>query len=221
MQFYVLDDEPVMSDWVYKTEGAEIEPIHRGEAPTCPKCGKYAGMLQWLPPYRAEVKAFGKQLGDVAFATGNDLLVSDKFRSAWERAGLRGIVAFGPLERIRVRPARLGRGATPVYFHIAARRWGTRVDPDRSLIEYDERYRCEKCGSPNVETVRGFSIDESSWTGEDIFRPWGLSSDIVVSDRVRQLLDDYGLTNVNLVRTEDYLYDPHNEWTPCVWQLPE
>jgi hypothetical protein len=37
---------------------------------------------------------------------------------------------------------------------------------------------------------------------------------IVVTDRVRQLRDDYGLTNINLTPVEEYLWDPLYKWTP-------
>lgn len=198
----------------FETDAEKLEPIHRGDAAKCPQCGNFVGMLPWLPPYRVALKAFGKTLGDVAFATGDDLVVSQRFRDAWIAAGLKGVTEFSPFERIRIRPARLGRGHSPVYYHVAPQLWNTRVDPTRSLIEYDNRYLCEKCGSPNVESVRGFAIDESSWSGEDIFYAWGMPGSIVVTDRVRKLRDDYGLTNVNLTPVEEYFVDFYRRWTP-------
>jgi len=176
-------------------------------------------MLPWLPPYRAELQAFGKALGDIAFGPGNELLVSDRFRTAWEGANLRGL-EFTPLERLRVRPARLGK-KTPTYFHTLPQLHGTQVDLERSLIEYDRPITCNKCKSGGAQTVRGFVIDESSWTGEDMFYPWGLSGSIVVTDRVRQLRDDYGLTNVNLTPVEEYFWDPLNKWTPVDYSRDE
>lgn len=34
------------------------------------------------------------------------------------------------------------------------------------------------------------------------------------TDRVRQLRDDYCLTNVNLTPTEEYFWDPLKKWPP-------
>jgi hypothetical protein len=176
-------------------------------------------MLPWLPPYRAELQAYGKALGDIAFGPGGDLLVSDRFRTAWEAANLRGL-EFAPLERLRVRPARLGK-KTPTYFYASPELHGTQVDVDRSLIERDQPITCNKCKSGGAQTVRGFVIDESSWTGEDMFRAWGLSGSIIVTDRVRQLRDDYGLTNINLTPVEEYFWDPLNKWTPVDHSPPD
>jgi hypothetical protein len=185
----------------------------------CPECGEIATLLQPLPPYRVTLKAYGRALGDLAFGTGEGLLVSERFRSAWEVANLRGL-EFMPLEHVRVRPARLGK-KTPIYFHTVPQLHGTQVDLERSLIEYDRPITCNKCKSGGAQTVRGFVIDESSWTGEDMFYPWGLSGSIVVTDRVRQLRDDYGLTNINLTPVEEYFWDPLNQWTPVDYSRPD
>ncbi|MBK9262370.1 MAG: hypothetical protein IPM54_21530 [Polyangiaceae bacterium] len=176
-------------------------------------------MLPWFPPYRAELKAYGKALGDVAFGPGMELLVSERFRTAWEAANLRGI-EFAPLEKIRVRPARLGR-KTVTYFHVAPRRFGTRVDLTRSLIEHGKPFTCNYCMSAGIDTIRGFAIDEASWTGEDIFIAWGLTGSIIVTDRVRQLRDEHGLTNVNLTPVEQYFWDPLSKWTPVDYSPPD
>jgi hypothetical protein len=54
-----------------------------------------------------------------------------------------------------------------------------------------------------------------------MFRAWGLSGRIIVTDRVRQLRDDYGLTNVNLTPVEEYFWDPLNKWTPVDYSRDE
>jgi hypothetical protein len=56
--------------------------------------------------------------------------------------------------------------------------------------------------------VNGFRIDEATWTGEDMFRPWGLTGTVIVTERVKQLRDDYDLKNVELTPTEEYSYPP-------------
>lgn len=213
MQFYVMDLE-VGSP--YETWCDTMEPDHRGtmdDSQKCPRCGESMGsFFPWLPPFRASLRAYGKQLGDVAFET-SDILVSEKFRLAWTAAQLKGIDTFHPLERIRVRPARLGK-KTPTYFVVQPKRFGTRVDLNRSLIEYDRPFTCMMCLEAGVETVRGFTIDESSWTGEDLFIAWGKPGSIIVTDRVRQLRDEHDLKNVTLTPVEKFVWDPLNRWTP-------
>ena len=211
MRFYVMGDPD--DDCTYDTQFYKMKPVHRGDARTCPQCHGFVSMLPWLPPYRAEIRTHGKALGDVAFGPGGDLLVSARFREAWEASNLCGL-EFLPLERLRVRPARLGK-KPHTYFHVAIRLFGTQIDVERSYIKRTEPMTCNKCKSGGLlEGVRGFAIDEASWTGEDIFFPWGLSADIVVTDRVRQLRDDYDLKNVNLTPVEEFLWDPRKQWTP-------
>jgi len=212
MQFYDLELE-IGSP--HDTTFDEMEPRHIGEiadCQTCPACGEAVGSLPWLPPYRATIVAHRGELGDVAFS-GMDILVSEKFRQAWTEAQLKGIDTFHPLERVRVRPARLGR-KTVTYYYVKTRRFGARVDLGRSLIEYNAPFTCMTCLHPaGVDSVRGFAIDEQSWTGEDIFIPWGKSGSVIVTDRVRQLRDEYGLKNVTLIPTEEYFLDFYNRWS--------
>ena len=212
MQFYVLDLEIGSS---HDTTFNELEPRHIGESherPKCPICGRFVGSLRWMPPYRAEVVAHRRELGDVAFSS-MDLLVSEKFRLAWTQAQLRGINEFLPLERMRARPARLNK-KTVTYYYVEVRRFESVVDLDRSRVIYAKPYTCPMCkDGVGTESVRGFKIDETSWSGEDLFIAWGMSACIIVTDRVRQLRDKYGLTNITLLPTEEYFWDPYHLWS--------
>jgi hypothetical protein len=211
MQFYVLENQVGTT---FETTYRPMDPSHIGEVEDCrkcPACGAFIGSLPWFPPYRAQVNAYGRDLGDVAF--GSKLLVSERFRQAWTEAGLKGIDAFQPLERLRVRPARLGR-KTVTYYYVDVFHFGTRVDLQRSLIEYNKPYTCTTCfNEVGTTSVRGFKIDESSWTGEDIFKAWGRFGCIVVSERVKKLSEDYGLTNVTILPTEEEFWDPYYRWS--------
>ncbi|HRI67307.1 MAG TPA: hypothetical protein PK156_23855 [Polyangium sp.] len=174
-----------------------------------------------MPPYGIELKVHGKAPGDVAFCPGDALVVSDRFRVAWETSQLRGL-EFVPVERVRVRPARLGRKPL-TYYHIEPPRLttNTQIDVARSLIEYNQPITCQRCQSEGVDTIRGFSIDEASWSGEDMFYARGMPGPVIVTDRVRQLRDEFGLTNVNLTPTEKYVWDPLNKWTPVDYSRDE
>lgn len=154
------------------------------------------------------IKAYRGKLGDVTDTSGDSILVSARFKQAWEERGLKGIEAFTPLERIQVRPARLGK-PMPIYYHIAPRRYGTRIDFPRSHIKHPP-ITCKTCQSMGrIKSINGFSIDESTWTGEDMFRVWGLAGTILVSHRVREMRDDYDLKNMEMIPIEDYYYAPH------------
>lgn len=213
MQFYVLGQSPLFTEGTYATHAYSLAPHITGDAQRCPNCGLFVSNLQWLPPHHAEVLAYGRAFGDVAFPAGNSLLVSTQFRQAWLDAHLVGLDVFSPIERIRVRPVRLKK-SVPTYYHIAPKLFDVRIDIMHSLVEYDELTKCTKCMGGDVESVRGFALDLSTWHGEDIFRAWGISGEFIVSDRVRELRDKHGLTNVHLIPTENYFWDPHRRWTP-------
>jgi hypothetical protein len=203
-QFYVLGSH--LGD--YHTYFLNMKPWHQGEAPRCPACDTYIGALPWLPPYRAEVVApFGK-LGDITSVGGDGMLVSERFRRAWEERQLKGITEFAPLERLRIRPPRLAKPGI-VYYHIQPQMFGAAIDFEHSKFKYGGIITCSKCKSmPGFNGVIGFTIEQASWTGEDIFRPWGWTGTVIVTDRVRQLRDDYDLKNVELTPTEEYVSPP-------------
>ncbi len=202
MKFHAFWTEHVgpHDTWVHR-----MKPDLEGDAPTCPVCGTYAGAIEWLPPFRATlIASFGK-LGDLTSRRCNSYLVSERFRQAWEERKLQGIAEFTPLERLRVRPARLAKPGLTYYVITPPR--GPRVDFARSHIEYEGIMTCNYCQSvPGEKTVRGFTIEPASWNGEDMFRPWGMTGTLVVTDRVRQLRDDYDLKNVELTPVEEYVF---------------
>ena len=216
MQFYVMQLEVGDPN---ETWCSYLQPENEGEAPRCPQCNGIIGAISTLPPYGIELKVHGRGLGDLAFCPGNGIVVSGRFRESWAQSKLRGL-DFVPVDRIRVRPARLGKRPL-TYLHVMPQRFGTRVDLSRSLIEYRRPFSCMTCLDAGVDTIRGFSIDESSWTGEDLFIAWGMPGTIIVTDRVRQLRDDHDLKNVTLTPVEKFVWDPLNRWTPVDYSRDE
>lgn len=191
-----------------ETEFEEAPPVSLGDALRCPKCGLFVGSRPWLPPYRAIVKGHGREMGDVGFGVGSSLLVSEAFRRGWEAEGLGGLARFAELEELRIRPAKLASMALQ-FFQVMVEYGATSIDDRRSNIDRREPARCEQCRTGGVlGRIRGFSIRERTWSGEDIFYAWGLPGTIVVTDRVKQLADRNALKNVNLTPVEDYVWDP-------------
>jgi len=212
VQFYVIGDIRT-DDPIYDADVHAMKPQHLGEGRRCQICNEPVNSLPWLPPYHAEIAVHGSKLGDYVKVSGTSALVSDRFRLAWAAEVLRGIDEFSPLARLRIRPARLGRRPL-TYFHVTAQYWGTQVDFKRSVFDYTRGGTCHHCHSGIIETVRGLFIDESSWTGEDIFMAWGKPGSIIVTDRVRQMRDKHGLTNMNMTPVEEFFWDPLKQWTP-------
>lgn len=209
MQFYVMEREVGDPN---ETWCSYLQPENKGDAPNCPSCNRAIGAIPTLPPYGIELKAHGREVGDVAFCPGNGVVVSARFREGWDRSRLRGL-DFVPVQRIRVRPARLGK-RSHTYFHVLPQRFGTRVDLSHSRVDTEDVTLCNQCLFGGlIRSIRGLRIDESSWTGEDLFYAWGLPGTIIVTDRVRQLRDEHDLKNMTLIPTEEFFWDPYHRWS--------
>lgn len=205
MQFYVL--RPMVGS-SHETEFEKADPVRRGEAARCPACGDgYISLKAWLPPYRVNVRTWGEGAGDFIFGVW-DLLVSDRFRLAWTNARLRGLDAFEQVEIAEMRGRGLSRPA-PVCFRVAPHCGPTALDFQRSFVERTAEPLCLACGQgATIQSVQGLSIAESTWSGEDMFRPLGMADLIVASARLHDLITGYDLKNANLVPLEQYVWPP-------------
>jgi hypothetical protein len=180
-----------------------------GEPLKCPKCGRFIGMLAWLPPFRVELETWGTEFGDVIEAGGNDLLVSHRFKSLYEERELTGLKGFEPVEVVRVK--RHGKSITdlPEYFKASAVRSQTSIDQDASVFEWqDAQPLCPECLFPKASgTLRGHDgliVKAGSWTGEDIFYPRGSPIYFITSSRLREICIKNRMKNVIFLPAETY-----------------
>jgi len=181
-----------------------------GKAPRCPNCGEVVGGRVWLPPRTAVVRRYGKAFGDVAFGLV-EFLVSDRFRDAWDKERLKGIVGFAEIEAtLRPKP----KGDTQRYWECEVERGAAMGKPIAERRKLTGGPVCPYCGNGSiVNAIHGVAIDESTWNGADIFVPWGLIGTTIVTGRVPELASKYSLLNVTTTPAEDYLWDPLNLFT--------
>ncbi len=206
MKFFVLHP------WIGFDAETSYEPVGEvrlGEAPRCPKCGIYVGMRRWLPPYVVRLQAFGARIGDVAFdLAGGDLVISDRFVTAWRSSGLHGLEEIDPVVVVATRHGAKGETGRS-FFHAVAPRTESRIDYSRSKIVRQGQATCDLCGGTSVvDAIQGLCIDESSWKGEDLFAPWGVNGITVVTERVPSLASEHGLKNVTATPIESFHWDP-------------
>lgn len=203
MRFFILR-QIVGSDAETTYESAGN--VSLGEAPRCPACGRFAGMMPWLPPYRVKLRSYGAVIGDVAFGVGDDLLLSAAFVTAWNAAGLRGVEHVDPVEVVSMRPRSL-QDSLQLFYLVGLRHATARIDRSHSVL-VGPPPDCELCGAPGpTEAILSLRIDEASWEGEDIFMPWG-TANIIVTEKVVALASDYGLANVTTIPIEEFRWDP-------------
>ncbi|HEY8210242.1 MAG TPA: DUF1629 domain-containing protein [Myxococcaceae bacterium] len=193
------------------------EGFETGDAPTCPVCNGVLGLRQWLPPYRVELTVHGKEgAGDFVECVCN-LLISERMADAFRSERLMGLEGFQPVDVVKMN-AHARRLGIPRYFFVKAAFGQAAVDEARSRIRRVKPIECEECRRQDVDGIHGFRIQAGSWDGLDVFRPRGLQSREVVSERFADFVQGHGLTNIKLVPTEQFVWDPLQKGPPT--ELP-
>ncbi len=194
----------------YDADAETVDPVNLGDAPRCPRCGAFVGMLKWLPPYRVELKLYGREFGDFIKISA-ELLISERFAEAFRAEGLTGLEGFHPVEVVRVRSMkkRAGKSLTVPRYRVASPCWGQgAVDLVLNRVRTLRTPTCPECRTGGINAINGFVLEPGTWGGEDIFRPRGLTGDLVVTERFKAFAERHGLTNVVLTPTEQYVWDP-------------
>ena len=211
MQFFLLI-QPKSDSIEDRAGGMDVmseENCNLGPAPRCPRCNRPLGMKTWQPPYRLEIETWGKHYGDIA-RTGDDLIVSERFKDYFERAGLKGIETFEPVEVIKV-VHRRGKPQEPIplYFKASVVRNSAIIDQKASEYEWeDESKVCPECLFDTLKRNRRLVIKQETWNGDDSFFPRGGDGPIV-SERFRSICEEHQLLGAIFIPSdsEDAGYD--------------
>jgi len=198
MSFYVVEKDENGS--THDTDYMEADGSAFGDAPRCEVCGYPLASRKWLKPFQVELKLYGREWGDFAFFGPESFLISDRAVAAFRESHLVGLSGYEPVEAIKVR----GRGTPPQYHRVSVEKGGLAVDEDKSVVKRSEPITCDYCRGTGVDAVLGFVLEKEGWRGEDIFIPRGLSGTIVAGERFKQIVADYGLTNVRFTPTESW-----------------
>ena len=96
MTFYVVrSDRFDDSSFAY---GVEPSNVRLAPSAKCPICDSSLTIMKWLPPNQIAVSR--RKLGDFIFGTFLNVVVSQKFKLAFESESLKGIESFSPVEII-------------------------------------------------------------------------------------------------------------------------
>lgn len=210
MRFYVLERSSIGSqnEKAFGTDARKAHGTRRGNAPRCPTCGNWIGMKEWLPPYRVELETWGREFGDLVFMGPPDVLVSERFKNLWAEEGLKGIESFDPVDIAAVKRHRKLTTAMPRYLRAKIQKSHTAIDTTASGFEWGKPPTCPECriGNP-LKRWKGVIIDESTWTGEDLYEARGLPGTLIASERTRELCTSAAITNVVFIPGESYAQD--------------
>jgi len=188
MKFFVVNKKPSGDENCerFRTDFYYDDSVTKSDAPRCPLCGAFVGMLVSMPPYRVRLETWGAEFGDLAFWM-SDFLASDRFRDAYQCSGLSTIGDFESVEVLSIRRHIKFRGEPPSYFRAMPKIGSARIDPVASeLVWGDEKKpECKVClsGAGVIKRWKRVAIDESSWNGDDVFYPYGLNGTLMVTER--------------------------------------
>ena len=135
---------------------------------------------------------------------------------AFQSEGLSGLHGFHPAEVVRVRTKRKGAKAAsvPSYFVVSPCFGRGAVDKRTSLFRHTRPVTCPECRSSGLDFIHGFTLEPGTWQGEDVFRPRGLQGDMVVSERFAQFVKQHCFTNMKLMPSAEYVWDPAQKDLP-------
>jgi hypothetical protein len=190
-------------------EGRCADPANWGPAPECPICGRFIGMLQWLPPFRVELRLIDNIWDDWIQLSGDDFLVSEAYVKVHRSHDFSGLTPFAPAEVVGIRYRTSKKPAAPTYFVTKVLRSIARVDDKASdLVRDAEGPPCSICGGPSEISRERLVLESGTWRGEDWFVPQNLKKTLV-TDRVVQAVGDAGLTGFRFERCERAKYRTH------------
>jgi hypothetical protein len=203
LNFFVLKFNPSPRVSETSAEFFTIEPSTSGIAPKCSACQQFTGSIPIIPPIRIEIEIEGRGIGDIVFGPGRHILVSGKFKRGFEKYGLKGISRFESLSEVVVKNKRKAPGL--LEFYLISIGHGARLDVIRSGLE--EQPKCQVCLIGDVKRVSKIAIEESSWSGEDLFLVRGLPSLVMASEKFRVFCETESIANAVLIPGEEYSFD--------------
>lgn len=206
MKFWVFDPPMMVGRWAF---AYNIEPEY-GEAPRCPSCGRWIGMKPWLPPYRIRLVEGTKSPKPADVITGpgfSGFIASERFAAEFKRAHLTGVDRWEPVH-IKgysdyegdpiASPADLTR--TYHYAILPAPRTRAKL---RHAVYTGPPPVCPVCQGAALESYQGLDVDETSWTGADVFITINAGL-VVVTDRFAGVCQAGEITGMHLVPTAEF-----------------
>ena len=210
MKFYVLCDPNVeIHTNLAITDFLDVEPKHYGEALRCPSCREFISMIPWLPPHRAELEVWGKAYGDIAFGSGDEELVSERFVNLYRTSGLTGLGVFHEVEITKVirRGGSRLRNPPPKYYCVTVERSRAAIDIEASGLVLEEPPTCDVCKGGLIIRTKRVILEPETWSGEDIFFARGLPGNIITSERFKEFFEKNQINNGILVPAEEFSFD--------------
>ena len=224
--FVVLPDKGMRfgTKWTY---GEVMDPVVYGDSQNCPKCGGPVSMLKWLPPHFVKLSSAKPQKwSDFVWGAGFKLIISERFKEIYQLEGLKGIESFSKVRVVRIGAKKTGEfPVPPPNYYLPSIAWGGADQDDvASEIRYEhpEEIKCNYCRvGVAISTQEKVIIREGSWDGSDIFIPIHAPVLFMVSERFKQIEEEYDFTNIWLIPSEKFGYSGRMTHFGHSWHISE
>ena len=200
-----------------------IQPKIWAPPDTCKVCGQVVSQDLWLPPQRVRFSSADTSCWqDVMWGVPGLCMISERFRKIYEGEGLTGLNPFDPpviIEKV----GKYKKGVFPVElptYYLITIPWGRGViDQEKSEIVYEKQENEVFCplGRHNgsVASYQRYVIKMGTWQGDDFFTPISSSLINLGSERLKEVVQKYQITGLNLIPSENLMYNLHSlaMWT--------
>lgn len=209
MRFYIADDlkqdleqAKKYPNAQYIGEWCDAIPVDEvnGDYERCPLCNRPISMMKWLEPRKMRLTN-SKFPDRLTTWLPEPMVISEKFKTAYEQEGLKGIKNFIPIEIVKISRMTENCAKIPKYFSAEIDyTTNIRIDVAKSEIigqKYD--WSCELCNpfGTTYDKIIKLSLNKSKWKGEDVFKVFSLG--VVVSQNFFDFVKNHNFTNFNLV----------------------
>jgi len=207
MKFFVLDN-PTHAETSALTDFRYTDDAREGDAPRCPLCGKFIGLIPTLPPVRVELETWDKIIGDIAFGPGDQMLFSERVVELFSRLNLSGLTEVLPAEVVKVKSHKKLNTVLPVYYCCQVARSRAVIDDIGSEIIRLRPWTCLECrtGGPFVR-LKKVVLEDGSWSGEDLFVPRGLTGRILASEKFKNACEREKISNCLLIPADEFGFE--------------
>lgn len=195
MKFYVLENNQFVGPLAF---GEMVEPVTFGDSgPRCPCCGKFLKERPWESPHRVRFRpgTQSRSPGDIVFGDFSDFISSKRFITNWQDAGLSGIEEWYPVTIV---------GESYEFFLPRFSDPTVQADFEATGIDWKREPDCRFCGSGVMNSIKGLSVSEDTWDGQDLFHLTNISGLLIGSERFSEMVVSSGITNVNLILAGEY-----------------
>lgn len=213
-EFYVL--KPIGGRFGTRyAYGEQVKPIYTGDFTQCPICDSPVTTRLWIPPHRIKIStASPSKWGDILWGDGFSIMGSEKLIDIFKKVGGLGIEKiFNPAHIVQIGRKKLNELDQPLpKYHLIKIKWGGANLDDKGSQVVRSRVSCDFCRSGHLHQVNKIVFEANSWSGDDIFFARGVPGVIIVSDKFKDWVENYSLTNILLIPIENYAYEELSGW---------